>query len=71
MVLDILNKIFIVLYIMSCLNTIRHLYYFIQTILTSVEEETIKYRISNKSLLFLCISISYVLSGFFTGITIN
>jgi hypothetical protein len=55
---------------MSCLNVIRHTYYFLQAGLTSTEEEPKKYRISKISLTLLSISIAYVLSVFFTGITI-
>lgn len=55
---------------MSCLNLIRHTYYFLQAGLTSTEEEPKKYRISNVSLYLLGISIAYILSVIFTGITI-
>lgn len=70
MLIVILNKIFLILFFMSCLNVIRHTYYFLQAGLTSTEEEPKKYRISNISLSLLSISIAYVLSVFFTGITI-
>ena len=56
---------------MSSLTVIRHGYYFIQAFLTSTEEQPVKYRVSRTSLLFLCISIAYILSVFFTGITLN
>jgi len=68
MILDILNKILIVLFFMSCLTTIRHAYYFVQAFFTSTDEEPVKYRISNTSLILLCISISYILTVIFTGI---
>jgi hypothetical protein len=70
MLIVILNKIFLILFFMSCLNVIRHTYYFLQAGLTSTEEEPKKYRISNISLYLLSISIAYVISVFFTGITI-
>ena len=70
MLIVILNKIFLILFFMSCLNVIRHTYYFLQAGLTSTEEEPKKYRISKISLTLLSISIAYVLSVFFTGITI-
>lgn len=71
MLIDIINRILLVLFIMSCLTTIRHAYYFIQAFLTSTEETPIKYRVSKASLLFLCLSIAYILSVIFTGIKLN
>ena len=58
------------MFFMSCLTTIRHGYYFIQAFLTSTEEQPIKYKVSNTSLVLLGISISYILSVFLTGITL-
>ena len=70
MLIVILNKIFLILFFMSCLNLLRHTYYFLQAAFTSTEEEPKKYRISNVSLYLLSISIAYILSVIFTGITI-
>jgi hypothetical protein len=70
MLVDILNKILLMLFFMSCLNLLRHVYYFTQAVLTSTEEEPKKYRIPNVSLYILGISIAYILSAIFTGITI-
>lgn len=56
---------------MSGLAILRHGYYFIQAFFTSTEEVPVKYRVSNRSLFFLCLSLAYVLSVFFTGITIK
>lgn len=66
----LLNKVLMVLFFISLLNTIRHTYYFIQVIVTSTEEQPIKYVISKNSLILLGLSISYVLSVIFTGIKI-
>ena len=66
----IVNKILITLFFMACLTTIRHAYYFTQAYLTSTDELPVKYRVSNVSLLFLCISIAFILSSIITGITI-
>jgi hypothetical protein len=66
----LLNKVLMVLFFISLLNTIRHMYYFIQAIVTSTEEQPIKYVISKNSLILLGLSISYVLSVIFTGIKI-
>ena len=70
MLLDTLNKLLIVLFFMSCLNTIRHAYYFIQTWFTSTEEMPVKYRLTNKSLFLLGVSIAYILTVILTGIKI-
>jgi hypothetical protein len=70
MLLDTLNKILIVLFFLSCLNTIRHGYYFIQTWFTSTDETPIKYRLTNTSLFLLGVSIAYILTTIFTGIKI-
>jgi len=70
MLLEILNKVLVVCFFMSCLVTTRHTYYFIQALLTSTEEEPIKYRLTTRQLIFLCLAISYVLSVIFTGIKI-
>lgn len=70
MLIDILNKFFMIMFFMACLTSIRHGYYFIQTILVNSEEEPAKYRLSKMGLLSLCISVAYILSVIFTGITI-
>ena len=70
MLIGILNKILIMLFIMACLNILRHAFYFSQAVLTSTEEEPKKYRIENVSLYLLGISIAYILSAIITGITI-
>jgi hypothetical protein len=70
MLLDTLNKLLIVLFFMSCLNTTRHAYYFIQTWFTSTEEIPVKYKITDKSLFLLGVSIAYILTAILTGIKI-
>lgn len=70
MLIDIFNKILMVCFFLSCLNSIRHGYYFIQAYLTSTVEIPVKYKLSNISLIFLGISIAYILTIVFTGITL-
>lgn len=70
MLIDILNKILVISFFMSCLNVLRHGYYFIQAVVTSTDEEPKKYRIEKVSLYLLSMSIAYILSAIFTGITI-
>jgi len=70
MVLEIVNRVLIIAFIMSSLITIRHAYYFIQAFLTSTEEVPVKYKLSKTALVILCISISYMISVIFTGFKI-
>lgn len=70
MFVEALNKLLLVLFFVSLLNTIRHAYYFIQAIVSSSEEQPIKYVISKSDLTMLGISIAYILSVIFTGIKI-
>jgi len=70
MILATLNRILIIIFFMSILTTIRHGYYFINALLTSTEEEPVKYKVSNQSLIMLCVAISYILTVLFTGITL-
>ena len=71
MLVDLSNQILMILFFLSCLTTLRHGYYFIQTFLSSTEETPVKYRISKISLILLGISIAYILSSLFTGITLK
>lgn len=71
MFIDIFNRVLLILFIMSCLNIIRHTYYLIQAWVASTEENPIKYRVDEKSLWILSISIGYVLSEIINGIYIN
>ena len=71
MMLELTNRILMVLAFMSGLTVLRHLYYFIQAFFTSTDEEPVKYRVSKTSLIFLCVSLSYILSIMFTGIKLN
>ena len=70
MFIVLLNKLLLVLFFISLLNTIRHTYYFIQAIVSSSQEQSIKYIISKSDLIMLGISIAYILSVIFTGIKI-
>jgi len=53
---------------MAFFNSVRHTYYFIQAWVTSTNEEPVKYKISDKSLFLLGVSIAYILTTIFTGI---
>ncbi len=67
-VIPLLNKILMLLFIMSFLLTFRHFYYFIQSIITSTREEPVSYKLTNKSLIILGLSISYILTSILIGI---
>ena len=66
----IFNKVLFVIFILACLNTFRHGYYFIQAFFKSNEEVPTKYKLSEISLFLLGISISYIITVIFTGIQI-
>jgi hypothetical protein len=68
MLIEIINKILMMAFALSVLTSLRHIYYFFQAFLTSTEELPVKYRLSSTSLLFLGISIAYILTSIFTGI---
>ncbi len=70
MLMDTLNRILMVLFFMSCLNTGRHLYYFVQTMVISNEENIVKYKLDKKSLFLLGVSVSYILTVIFKGINL-
>jgi amino acid transporter len=70
MVLDIINKVIVIVYILACLNVFRHTYYFIQSWFKSNGEAPQKYKIARKSLVVLGISLAFIISSFVIGITI-
>ena len=71
MVLLIINKILILLYVLSCLNTLRHIYYFIQAwVKSKANNINSKYKVGNISLMLLGLSLAYIISSLFIGITI-
>lgn len=71
MLIDLVNKVLIVLFIMSILNVLRHTYYFIQVWVKSDSERPEKYKLNNNSLWILALSIAYTLTAIFSGISIT
>lgn len=65
MLLDILNKFLVLLFVLGSLNVFRHIYFVIQA---SFLKE--KYRLPNKALWLLGISLAYIITSLLTGITI-
>lgn len=68
MFIELTNRILTILFFMGLLVTLRHMYYFIQAYFTSTEEEPVKYRASTESLIWLCLSMAYILTVIFNGI---
>lgn len=63
----IVTKILFVLYILSILNALRHLYVIVRMVWSDEENS---YKISPKSLVLLGISIAFVITGMINGIGI-
>jgi hypothetical protein len=73
MLQSVLNRVLLVLFFLSCLNIIRHGYYFIQSFVISNSEDLekpLKYRLSRTSLILLGISIAYILTTLVTGLKV-
>lgn len=68
MLLDISNKILLIIFFLSILNMVRHVYYFIQAWVKSETDEPRKYILSKTSLLLLGMSMAYILMTIFNGI---
>lgn len=66
--MDILNKILLIVLVMSSLNVTRHLYYFVQAWFASDSDNPQKYKISNNSLWIVSISISYIITSIISGV---
>lgn len=65
MVLLLINKIFVLLFVLSCLNTLRH---GILLFLFLISDNEGKYRLNNKQLIILGLSIANVIMSIITGI---
>jgi len=64
--MDIINKILILLFLLSSLNVIRQGYFVIQALAINKE----RYTLNKRELLVLGLSIAFILTGIFTGVTI-
>lgn len=60
MLIDFINKLQLLFFFMSFLVAFRHGFYFLQSIITSTENEPKKYRLNKKQLFLLCLSIAYI-----------
>lgn len=68
MIIEIANKILMMLLVLSSLTTLRHGYYFVQAVITSTEEQPKKYKMSKTAIMFLGLSIAYIFSVILTGL---
>ena len=66
--MDILNRILLIVLVMSSLNVMRHLYYFAQAWFVSDSDNPQKYKISDNSLWIVSISISYIVTSIISGV---
>ena len=69
MIIDTLNKILLIVFVLSILNVLWHLFFFIQAYVKT-EIENSKYIVSPRSLFMLGLSIAYVVASIITGINL-
>lgn len=70
MTIDILNKIFFILFFLASLNVLRTAFFFIGSFVKSGDEISEKFRLTTRQLFLFGLSIAYILSTLFTGIKI-
>lgn len=67
MIIDVINKILLMVFVLATLNVLRHIFFTIQIwFLNDTEGE--RYSLTNKAIILLGISIAYIVSCLFTGI---
>lgn len=81
MIIQIINLVLVMIFVLSSLNCLRHLFFLVKVILRNnnkpmveEDEEEIpdeKYILSDKSLLYLGISLSYIIGSLIMGIVLN
>jgi hypothetical protein len=70
MITIMINKFLILMYVLSFLTTFRHGYYLLQSFMYSNEETPLKYKLRPLQLFWLGLSLAYIISSIFIGITI-
>ena len=63
----LIYKALLFLFVLSCLVTIRHAYYFAQALMVSTDEVIVKYKLSPIALFYLGLSISFIIMTLLTG----
>lgn len=68
MLTSLLNKVLFLLFFMACFNIVRHVW----KVFLRLREEDLpkKYELPKNELIFLGISVAYILTTLFTGITV-
>lgn len=67
--LEFINKILVLIYIMAILNVVRHGYFFIQAWIESFKGTPIQINMLPQERFMLGLSISYVVTGIILGVT--
>lgn len=67
--IEFINKIMVLIYILSVLNVLRNAYFFVQAWIESGQDTPVRLEMKPKEMLVLGISISYMLTGIITGVT--
>jgi len=70
MLIDILNKVFYLLFFLSIATVARTSFFLVGSFIKSDTETPEKFRLTSRQLLLLGLSMAYIISTFFTGITI-
>ena len=70
MLIELVERLLWIIFWLSTCNIIRHAYFFIQTWVKSDGENPEKYYLSYNSLLFLGLSIGYLITAFIKGINL-
>ena len=71
MLIEILNKVFYIILFLSALNVSRNAFFLIGSFVKSDTDNPQKFRLSKTELLFLGLSIAYILTCIVTGINIS
>ena len=69
MVIEIINKVLTILFVLSLTNIVRHLFFTVLAWTKKIDENG-KYILTERGLLFLGLSIAYVITGIITGINL-
>jgi len=67
--IDVLNKVLLMVFVLSILNVLWHAFFSIQAYVKT-EKENSKYIVSPRSLFILGLSIAYVVASIITGINL-
>jgi len=66
-ILNIINKLILILFMMSTLNILKHIYFFVQAWILSDTDTPMNYILSRYEQIVLGLSLSYIVSTILTG----